>query len=72
MSGSVVEFLELQECLIACWLVEDEEEGYYGLCLVCFESQKLVCLQLWRESKGRGWVKSPSRQVSWTKKLLVL
>jgi hypothetical protein len=74
VSGSVVEFLELQECLIACWLVEEEEEGYHGLCLVRFESSKLVCLQLWREreSKGRGWVKSPSRKVSWTKKLLVL
>lgn len=71
MSGFVVEFLELQECLIACWLVE-EEEGYHGLCLVRFESSELVCLQLWRESKGRGWVKSPSRKVSWTKELLVV
>ena len=25
-----------------------------------------------RESKGRGWVKSPSRKVSWTKKLFGL
>ena len=41
---------------------------------MCFESSKLVCLQLWREreSKGRGWVKSPSRKVSWTKKLFGL
>ena len=55
--------------VLDCLLVE-EEERYHGLCLVSFESSKLVW-SAWscgEKSEGRGWVKSGNfrrRRSSW-------
>jgi hypothetical protein len=69
-SGSVVEFMGWQVCVLVC-LQEEEEEGYEGLGVACLSLQR-VCLQLWRTGGMRGRLKSPSEKVLWVKEPRVL